>query len=166
MYHYGIRDKELELFRSYLQDRDQFVEVDTYRSNIVKSLDYSIIHGSKLSAILYILYCNEIPLLYKIMLDTCMFNKITNNKYKDTYDGSRYKDIHHFILNFIDDSTNIISHNDSVLLTQYMNYYYILLEIYYNENKLLINGDKTVLLVSCQNKMRNIANTIKIQTNQ
>ena len=99
----------------------------------------------------------------KIMLDTCMYNKITNNKFKDTYDGSRYKDINHFIFNFIDDSTNIISHNDSALITEYMNYYYILLEIYYNENKLLINGDKTVLLVSCQNKMRNLANTIKLQ---
>ena len=31
LYHYGIRDKELELIRSYLRDRNQFIEVDTYR---------------------------------------------------------------------------------------------------------------------------------------
>ena len=116
-----------------------------------------------MSAILYIIYCNEIPLLNKIMTDTEMFNRVTNNKYEDTYDGNKYVNIRHFILNYIDDSTNIISHTDNTLLMEYMNYYYILLETYYNENKLLINGEKTILLVSCQNKFRDMANAIQIR---
>ena len=116
-----------------------------------------------MSAILYIIYCNEIPLLSNIMKDTDMYNRITNYVAEDTFNGDRYIDIHHFILNYIDDSTNIISHTDHKLLIDYLNHYYLLLECYYNENKLLVNDDKTVLLVSCQNNMRELANSIKLK---
>ena len=34
MEHYGVRDHELALFKSYLSDRRQFVEINTFRSEI------------------------------------------------------------------------------------------------------------------------------------
>ena len=60
---YGIRDKELKLLTNYLSNRYQFVMVDTFKSKLKKSLDCSVIQGSKLSSILYINYTNEIPML-------------------------------------------------------------------------------------------------------
>ena len=39
MEHYGIRDKELLLFKSYFTDRQQFVEIDTFKSDMLKSPD-------------------------------------------------------------------------------------------------------------------------------
>ena len=52
---YGIRNKELQLLTSYLSDRNQFVMVDTFKSKLNKSLNCSVIQGSKLFSILYII---------------------------------------------------------------------------------------------------------------
>ena len=51
---HGIRGNELNLFKSYLKGRYQFVQIDTFNSYIKESLDCSIIKGSKLSGILYV----------------------------------------------------------------------------------------------------------------
>merc|ERR1712089_89409 len=59
--YYGIRGDTLDIFTSYLTNRKQFVEIDTKRSRLRKSLDCSIIKGSKLSGLLYTLYTKEIP---------------------------------------------------------------------------------------------------------
>ena len=75
--HYGIRDKEATLISSFLENRYQFVEIDGIRSNKLKSIPCSVIQGSKLSSLLYNLYTNEIPLVYKI-INTPLYNKITN----------------------------------------------------------------------------------------
>ena len=56
MEYYGIRGQALEIFKSYLKNRRQFVEVDTHRSEIKQSLDCSVIQGSKMSGILYTIY--------------------------------------------------------------------------------------------------------------
>ena len=95
------------------------------------------------------------------MSDKVSYNKKTDNQYLGTYDNTRYSNIDHFILNYIDDSTNIISSKDTNILQKYITDYYRLLEAYYNANKLLINNDKTVLLVSCTKDMRKNADNIQ-----
>ena len=65
--YYGIRGNALDIFTSYLTNRKQFVEIDTKRSRLRKSLDCSVIQGSKLSGLLYTLYTNEIPQLHSLM---------------------------------------------------------------------------------------------------
>ena len=67
MEHYGIRGKELRLFKSFLSDRDQIVEIDTFRSTILKSLANSCIQGSILANTLYTIYTNEVPILHQVM---------------------------------------------------------------------------------------------------
>merc|ERR1712240_36348 len=69
MEYYGIRGTELEIFKSYLINRQQFVEIDTHRSKTRTSNPCSVIQGSKLSGILYTIYTNEIPQLYTLMQD-------------------------------------------------------------------------------------------------
>ena len=59
--HYGIRGMPLKLFQSYLADRKQFVEIETFRSSPKSSLNLSCCQGTKLANIFYTLYTNETP---------------------------------------------------------------------------------------------------------
>ena len=45
--YYGVKNMELKLFQSYLTDRKQFVEVDTFFSDIIKAPNCSVIQGGK-----------------------------------------------------------------------------------------------------------------------
>ena len=51
LHHYGIRNKELDLIKSYLTERFQFVELEGKRSEVTNCLASSVIQGSKLSGI-------------------------------------------------------------------------------------------------------------------
>ena len=80
--YYGIRGVPLKIITNILSNRRQFVEIDTYTSNLKPSLPCSVCQGSKLSSYFYIAYTNEIPLLFKIMSDD-IYDNITNFKYID-----------------------------------------------------------------------------------
>ena len=111
---------------------------------MLKSLDCSVIQGSKMSGLLYTIYTNEIPLLHKIM-NTYLFTKLTGKPQINTNNK-----ITHDTINFVDDSTNIISTTEIPLMQDYINSFYLLLESVYNVNKLVINKDKTELMVVCK----------------
>ena len=74
---YGVKGPELKLFKSYLSNWQQFVEIDTFRSRLVKNLPTSCIQGSKLSRILYTIYTSEVPLVPKIMKNGTLFQNLT-----------------------------------------------------------------------------------------
>ena len=57
--HYGVRGLELKLMMNCMMGRRQFVELDTFRSNVTQSLNCSVTQGSKLSAICYLIYTNK-----------------------------------------------------------------------------------------------------------
>ena len=105
-------------------------------------------------------------MLNEIMKDKDMYNKVTNNKYKKTFDNTQYDEIDHYTINYIDDSTNLISHNNSILLERYLDDFYKLLVEYYNTNNLKINDDKTVLCVVAHYSLKNMANQIKFKAGQ
>ena len=153
MEYYGIRGKEVEIFKSYLNNRRQFVEIDTYRSEIKKSNNCSVIQGSKLSGILYTIYTNEIPMIHTLMNDE-IFTTITGKATIDT------KEIEHLTVNFVDDSTNLIISKDTTKLQTYLNNFYILLQKVYHTNKLIINQEKTELMIICKNKDRKTTKNI------
>ena len=56
---YGVKGNALKWFRSYLQDRKQFVMIDGIKSK-VKELRYGVPQGSALGPILYLLYTSPI----------------------------------------------------------------------------------------------------------
>merc|ERR1712082_559492 len=66
-----------------------------------------------------------------------IFNKLTN---KQTIQNN---DIIHTTVNYVDDSTSVISSKTATNLQTYLDNYYKLLESYYNINFLKINPDKT-----------------------
>merc|ERR1712240_73174 len=155
MEYYGIRGTELEIFKSYLNNRQQFVEIDTFRSKTRTSNGCSVIQGSKLSGILHTIYTNKIPQLHTLMQDN-IYTEITGMPMINT------KGIEHLTVNFVDDSTNLIITKDPTKLQTYLNGFYILLQKVYNTNKLIINQEKTKLMVICKNKDRKATKSIQM----
>ena len=67
MEYYGIRGSTSNLLKSVLSNRYQYVSIDGINSTVLPSPQCSVLQGSKLSSVLYNTYCNEIPVLYKLM---------------------------------------------------------------------------------------------------
>ena len=154
---YGVDGDSLSIIKNYLSNRFQFVQIDTFNSSILNCLDCSVIQGSKLSSLLYILYTNEIPNLHKLIVDQNLlycYYKLTKNKYKLLHDKIKDKCFNHLTINFIDDSTNLISYEKSDMLINYLTISYDLIKEIYDINILTINLNKTELLVSCKNVLR------------
>ena len=93
-----------------------------------------------MSGLLYTIYTNEIPLLHTLMNHDIFTNLTGLPKTIST-------NIEHNTVNFVDDSTNIISTNNSTEIQNYINKFYSLLEAVYNINKSIINQDKTELMI-------------------
>ena len=139
---------------------NQYVEIDGFASEITLANKCSVLQGSKLSSLLYVLYCNEILLLYKLVGSPLMSSMINTSTCIDT------NNIQHNIVQYVDDSTNIIACKDNNKLQININIYFKLLEEFYNINKLLINSDKTKLLIITKPGLRHINSTIKLQANK
>ena len=58
--YYGVSDKELNWFKSYLDDRKQFTVVGGIRSKEPKVL-HGVPQGSCLSPLLFLVYINDLP---------------------------------------------------------------------------------------------------------
>ena len=151
---YGVDNGELKLIESYLSNWSQFVEVDTFRSNLIKTLPCSCIQGSKLSGLLYTIYTNEIPLIQKIMKDPTFFKAITDHNLP------KIKLPHHDTDNFVDDSNSVIGFEKNAKIRTYLEYYFKLLDAFYNSNLLKINPDKTQLMFVCKSNLKPIVKNL------
>ena len=86
--HYGIRANALQWFESYLKDRTQYVEVNKCKSELYKT-NISVPQGGVLSAILFILFTNDIVIATKKLKfsiyadDTCLIIAIDREEYDE-----------------------------------------------------------------------------------
>ena len=87
LYHCGIRGNVLELFRSYLSDRSQYVSYDGARSS-TKSVTCGVPQGLILGPLLFLIYIND---LYNVCRDSVpiLFADDTNIFYK----GNKMEDL-------------------------------------------------------------------------
>ena len=114
--------------------------------------------GSKLSSPLYILYTNEIPLLDK-MINTDLFTRLTDKDIK--IDKT---DIDNYTIQYVDDSTTMISTNDSKDIKTYIDNYFSILEHFYTINKLTLNQDKTKFMIIVKPNKRLMTTDIVLNT--
>ena len=89
-------------------------------------------------------------------MDKEIFTRLTQHQPTTT------ANINHTTVNFVDDSTNIISTSQTNEIADYTNKFYRLLEAVYNINKLKINNDKTELMIVCKLKYRKDIKNLQI----
>ena len=88
--HYGIQNKSLELLRSYLTNRYQYVTFDNKESNLLP-IKIGVPQGSILGPLLFIIYINDMvyaselfkPIIYAD--DTTLLTSIRTAKAIDKY---------------------------------------------------------------------------------
>ena len=156
--YYGFRGPTATLLSSYLSNRTQLVKIDTKKSTIITAPPCSVVQGSKLSAILYILYTNKVPKLHNLLTNKVIMKKLINENPINT------EGINHEVVNYIDDSNSSITFDDPKQADDYLLKYFKLIESYYNMSKLEINTDKTNFMVICHPNKEVIANQIKLPT--
>ena len=118
LYYYGIRGKPLDLFRSYLTNRSQYVKVNGVSSSM-GAVRHGVPQGSVLGPLLFLLYIN------------------------DLHCAIRYSTVHHFA-----DDTNLLSVSKSPkILKNRMNKDLHFLWNWLNANKISLNATKTEYVI-------------------
>ena len=122
--HHGIHPTSLNLLKSFLGERNYFVEVQGYRSVFKNQGKVSVIQGSKNSRFLYTAFSIEVVLVPKIMDIPKFFKEIPDENL------SNHKNINHDICQYVDDSSNLIGGNSLKELTDYTEEYFSLLKTF------------------------------------
>ena len=117
------------------------MEIETFASKTTDSEPCSVIQGSKFSGTLYNLYNIDVPALHEIMKDRTTYQKMVGKTIPC------YKMVRHITIQYVDDSTSVVSCNDFEVLRKYLQDYYDLLVIHYKNNKLVLNGEKTAIML-------------------
>ena len=123
---YGIRGHILDWFRSYLQNRKQYIHIDDTNSNL-GSISCGVQQGSILGPLLFILYINDISNISHLM---------------------------HTIL-FADDTTILIESDHVSTALKLMNKELQKLNTWLTANKLSLNISKTHYMVFDRGKEKN-----------
>ena len=142
---YGFQESALSWIRSYLSSRSQRVLVDGCLSDSM-NLNTGVPQGSILGPLLYICFTNDMP--------ECVHND--HAEIEQPLDANRNDKLYNLhcvacgsICCYADDSTYSKSSHSARLLTQEINMKYQEIVEYMNSNKLVINTEKTHLLVMC-----------------
>ena len=131
---YGIRGKTLDLLKSYLSDRKQYVHIGNSKSQI-RSVSCGVPQGSVLGPLLFLLFINDLPAC-------CPLGKVR----------------------IFADDTSIFFHSDNIediiltarnIMTQLSSWFY--------DNKLTLNADKSSFTIfrSAKKNIQNIPDHIE-----
>ena len=112
--HYGIRGNALELFKSYLNNRKQYVQIDNCKSK-TRPISCGVPQGSVLGPLLFLLFINDLP--------KCCPNGKTRLFADDT------------TIVFHNNNINDIISTGKLVMTQLTNWF--------KANKLTLNADKS-----------------------
>ena len=100
---------------------------------------------------------NEVIVLQNLMKSD-LYNKISGLRNEMNNNG-----IEHNIIQYADNTNNVIATNNIANIQPYIDSYFILIENFYQINKLIINPEKSKIMIVCKAAERN--ETLKIVIN-
>ena len=146
----GFEKDTLIWFKSYLDGRQQCVYVDGQLSDLA-SLSVGVPQGSVLGALLYILFVNELPAVSQEYLST-----VTTQSELDLGEGSTCC--------YVDDTTFWKSSVDPQSLSDQLSRNYQLFANFFGDNRLVINAEKTHLLVLGSKRLDSMKEEVELRT--
>ena len=145
---FGLDIDAVQWCSSYLSGRSQSVLIDGHMSPPVR-IQCGVPQGSILGPLLYILYTNDIP---ELAHDHPASYECTQSVCSPC--GST--------VCYVDDATFSVGHKDPGILSQKLTHQYGLIADYMAANKLVINGEKTHLVVMGAKSKNELRNTISL----
>ena len=129
----GLSESSLSLMSDYLNDRRQTVCVETFTSEYLHSNPLSVIQGSGLSCILYLIYTMDLPIIFSDKVKTTLEDTVNNTEAEAT--------------TYVDDTTVNMYKTEGVTLQQTLDDNMYKLEQYMSANKLVMNCDKAKFML-------------------
>ena len=134
--HYGIRGLANEFFKSYLSNRNLYVSINGYDSNLA-DVKFGVPQGSVPGPLLFLIYINDLNQALK------------------------FCKVHHFA-----DDTNLLHFSNSIYrLNKYVNLDLKNLTYSLNANRISLNVKKTELVIF-KNQRKKLDSSIKIKLNR
>lgn len=90
--HYGIRDNDLKLMRTYLEDRVQTVDIDGVKSKGA-NIKMGVPQGSILGPFLFLIYINDLPFMVEKIADIVLFADDTSLVFKIGRQSNQLDDV-------------------------------------------------------------------------
>ena len=130
----GVQQNSACWMESYLNGRSQSTLIDGHLSSELALPPCSVIQGGIGSGLLYLVYTNDLP--------DVIHSHPVNYQEPEVHckeDGT--------MVNFVDDGTAYVADISPAVISQKLSDHYSLIENYMHSNKLVINSDKSHLIV-------------------
>ena len=155
----GFDEKSIAWFANYLKGRSQRVTIDGQMSE-AHAVNIGAPQGSILAVLLYIIFGNDIPEVVHNKDHACAIDDTISREAKFT----RYCNECGNACVFVDDSTYTCTGSCPTAMSKQLSEQYKNLAEYMNNNRLVINPEKTHLVVMGTRKHNDLRNRVQVDT--
>ena len=142
--HVGIRGQALQLFKSYLKDRNAFVEIQGYFSKKRELGNKSVLQGTKMASFNYNLYTLEVGKLDEVIRNNELHKLLMSTENTEMEDD---KEVDHGAVAYVNDLSQVMAHKNMLVLQGYILKMYELTNKFFKTNLLSVNETKTEILI-------------------